>query len=85
MGRVTAEAADAQAVFAGLARHHGPGHLTRAVLEGVAFNLYTGLLAFAVNGTAIEAVVGGTANRHLRQFHVIARFSRRLTSQTPRS
>ena len=44
----------ARAVFAGLGRHHGPAHLTRAVLEGVAFNLYTGLLAFVENGTAIE-------------------------------
>ncbi len=35
----------ARAVFAGLARHHGPAHLTRAVLEGVAFNLFTGLRA----------------------------------------
>jgi len=57
----------ARAVFAGLARHHGPAHLTRAVLEGVAFNLYTGLLAFVENGTPIEAVdaIGGAANSRL--------------------
>jgi xylulokinase len=57
----------ARAVFAGLSRHHGPAHLTRAVLEGVAFNLYTGLLAFVENGTAIEAVdaIGGAANSSL--------------------
>ena len=57
----------ARAVFAGLARHHGPAHLTRAVLEGVAFNLYTGLLAFAENGTNIEGVdaIGGAANSSL--------------------
>jgi xylulokinase len=57
----------ARAVFAGLGRHHGPAHLTRAVLEGVAFNLYTGLLAFVENGTAIEAVdaIGGAANSPL--------------------
>jgi xylulokinase len=57
----------ARAVFAGLSRHHGPAHLTRAVLEGVAFNLYTGLLAFVENGTAIEAVdaIGGAANSPL--------------------
>jgi xylulokinase len=57
----------ARAVFAGLARHHGPSHLTRAVLEGVAFNLYTGLLAFVENGTPIEAVdaIGGAANSRL--------------------
>ena len=57
----------ARAVFAGLGRHHGPPHLTRAVLEGVAFNLYTGLLAFVENGTPIEAVdaIGGAANSRL--------------------
>jgi xylulokinase len=57
----------ARAVFAGLGRHHGPAHLTRAVLEGVAFNLYTGLLAFVENGTSIEAVdaIGGAANSRL--------------------
>lgn len=57
----------ARAVFAGLARHHGPAHLTRAVLEGIAFNLYTGLLAFTENGTAITAVdaIGGAANSPL--------------------
>ncbi|SDT35247.1 xylulokinase [Friedmanniella luteola] len=57
----------ARAVFAGLGRHHGPAHLTRAVLEGVAFNLYTGLLAFVENGTPITAVdaIGGAANAQL--------------------
>ena len=57
----------ARAVFAGLARHHGPAHLTRAVLEGIAFNLRTGLLAFVENGTPIEAVdaIGGAANSSL--------------------
>jgi xylulokinase len=57
----------ARAVFAGLGRHHGPAHLTRAVLEGVAFNLYTGLLAFVENGRAIDAVdaIGGAANSPL--------------------
>ena len=54
----------ARAVFAGLARHHGPEHLTRAVVEGVAFNLYTGLLAFMENGARIDAIdaIGGAAN-----------------------
>jgi len=57
----------ARAVFAGLARHHGPEHLTRAVVEGVGFNLYTGLLAFnqnSVDGTRIERIdaIGGAAN-----------------------
>ena len=57
----------ARAVFAGLGRHHGPAHLTRAVLEGVAFNLYTGLLAFVEDGTVIDAVdaIGGAANSAL--------------------
>ena len=57
----------ARAVFAGLGRHHGPAHLTRAVLEGVAFNLYTGLLALVENGTPIDAVdaIGGAANSSL--------------------
>lgn len=54
----------ARAVFAGLARHHGPEHLTRAVVEGVAMNLFTGLLAFTENGARIDAVdaIGGAAN-----------------------
>ena len=54
-------------MFAGLAKHHGPAHLTRAVLEGVAFNLYTGLRAFVENGTPVEAVdaIGGAANSDL--------------------
>lgn len=57
----------ARAVFAGLGRHHGPAHLTRAVLEGVAFNLCTGLQAFVENGTRIDAVdaIGGAANSRL--------------------
>ncbi|WP_028938449.1 xylulokinase [Pseudonocardia spinosispora] len=54
----------ARAVFAGLARHHGPAHLSRAVLEGVGFNLYTGLLAFEENGASISSIdaIGGAAN-----------------------
>jgi xylulokinase len=57
----------ARAVFAGLARHHGPAHLTRAVLEGVAFNLFTGLRALTENGIDIVAVdaIGGAANSAL--------------------
>ena len=57
----------ARAVFAGIARHHGPAHLTRAVLEGVAFNLYTGLQAITENGIDIAAVdaIGGAANSEL--------------------
>jgi xylulokinase len=54
----------ARAVFAGLGRHHGPEHLARAVVEGVAFNLYTGLLAFVENGATIDRMdaIGGAAN-----------------------
>jgi xylulokinase len=57
----------ARAVFAGLGRHHGPAHLTRAVLEGIAFNLYTCVLAFVENGTSIAAVdaIGGAARSDL--------------------
>ncbi len=53
----------ARAVFAGLARHHGPDHLTRAVVEGVAFNLRTGMLALVENGAVIDHVdaIGGAA------------------------
>jgi xylulokinase len=54
----------ARAVFAGLDRHHGPEHLARAVVEGVAFNLYSCLQAFTENGTQIDHVdaIGGAAN-----------------------
>ena len=54
----------ARAVFAGLARHHGRAHVARAVVEGVAFNLYTGLRAFMDNGATIDSVdaIGGAAN-----------------------
>jgi len=54
----------ARGVFAGLARHHGREHLVRAVLEGVAFNLFTGLRAFVENGASIESIdaIGGAAN-----------------------
>lgn len=54
----------ARAAFIGLQMHHGRAAMTRAVLEGVAFNLRTGLLAFAENGrpaTGID-VIGGAAN-----------------------
>ncbi|WP_344872625.1 FGGY-family carbohydrate kinase [Nonomuraea antimicrobica] len=53
----------ARAAFIGLARHHERAHLARAVVEGVAMNLLTGLRAFTGNGTAIERIdaVGGAA------------------------
>ncbi|HVT67108.1 MAG TPA: xylulokinase [Trebonia sp.] len=57
----------ARAVFAGLCRHHGPEHMARAVVEGVAFNLYSGLRAFLDNGADIRQVdvIGGGANSPL--------------------
>jgi hypothetical protein len=53
----------ARGAFVGLARHHGRGHLARAVMEGVAMNLYTGLAAFEEMGAAIDTVdaIGGGA------------------------
>jgi xylulokinase len=55
--------AAAAGTFAGLQRHHGAGHLVRAVLEGVAFNLRTCIEAFTENGIAVDAVdvIGGGA------------------------
>jgi xylulokinase len=55
--------AHVRAVFVGLSRHHGPAHLARAVLEGVAFNLYGTLQALGQTVRQIEAVeaVGGGA------------------------
>ncbi len=55
----------ARGTFVGLSRHHGPPHLARAVLEGVAFSLYSILLSLRdVSGPdgaieAIEAIGGG--------------------------
>jgi len=49
--------------FVGLQRYHGQGHLVRAVLEGVAFNLRTCMDAFVGGGIAIEQIdaIGGGA------------------------
>jgi len=54
----------ARAAFVGLLMHHDRGNMTRAVLEGVAFNLFTGLNAFTENGRDITAidVIGGAAH-----------------------
>ncbi|MCU1424242.1 MAG: xylB [Microbacteriaceae bacterium] len=54
---------DARAAFVGVSRHHGAGHLTRAVLEGVAFNLSTCVDAFRQSGAVIDRVdaIGGGA------------------------
>lgn len=53
----------AKGAFVGLSRHHGPEHLTRAVLEGVAFNLATCVNAFRASGAQIDRVdaIGGGA------------------------
>lgn len=63
----------ARAAFVGLARHHGPDNLVRAVVEGVAFNLRTGLAAFAEAGINISRVdaIGGAA-RSLDVLQVLA-------------
>ncbi|WP_256843004.1 xylulokinase [Ornithinimicrobium cryptoxanthini] len=55
--------ANAAGTFAGLQRHHGPAHLVRAVLEGVAFNLRTCMGAFTDSGIALDRidVIGGGA------------------------
>lgn len=57
----------ARAAFVGLLMHHDRGNLTRAVLEGVAFNLYTGLRAFTEAGLEVTAVdaIGGAAHAEL--------------------
>lgn len=54
---------DARGAFVGISRHHGPAHLTRAVLEGVAFNLGTCVDAFRQSGAVIDRVdaIGGGA------------------------
>lgn len=55
----------ARGAFVGLGRHHGPDHLTRAVLEGVAFNLATCVNAFSEHGRpldSIDAIGGGAAS-----------------------
>jgi len=57
--------ASARGAFLGLARHHGPAELTRAVLEGVAFNLATCVAAFREAGVPVEridAIGGGAAS-----------------------
>ena len=57
----------ARAAFLGLQRHHGRGDMVRAVLEGVAFNLRSGLLAFTENGIDISGIdaIGGAAKSPL--------------------
>ena len=54
---------DASGAFIGLGKHHNRGHMVRAVLEGVAFNLLTCINAFSENGTEVKTVdvIGGGA------------------------
>lgn len=55
----------ARAAFVGISRHHGTPHLTKAVLEGVAFNLATCVHAFREMGVPvrrIDAIGGGAAS-----------------------
>jgi xylulokinase len=56
---------DARGTFVGLSRHHGPAELTRAVLEGVGFNLLTCIGAFrrlGVDVSCVDAVGGGAGS-----------------------
>lgn len=55
----------ARGAFVGMAMHHERAHMTRAVLEGVAFNLAECLEAYAASGyefDRIDAVGGGAAS-----------------------
>lgn len=53
----------ARGAFVGIGRHHTRAHLTRAVLEGVAYNLLTCIQAFRESGATIDRIdaVGGGA------------------------
>jgi xylulokinase len=56
---------DASGAFLGIGRHHGRAAMTRAVLEGVAFNLLTCIQAFRESGAVvdrIDAIGGGAAS-----------------------
>ena len=57
----------ARAAFVGVRMDHGRAEMTRAVLEGIAFNLHTGLVAFTENGVEVDGVaaIGGAANASL--------------------
>ena len=54
---------DAAGAFIGISRHHGRAQMTRAVLEGVAFNLFTCLQAFRESGKVVDRIdaIGGGA------------------------
>lgn len=58
---------DARGAFIGLTVNHSLSHMTRAVLEGVAFNLKTILDAFRVNGADVKEIrlIGGGAKSNV--------------------
>ncbi|WP_241489319.1 xylulokinase [Leucobacter celer] len=58
---------NARAVFAGLKMPHDRGNMVRAVIEGVAYNLRTGLVAFAEAGHEFDRIdaIGGAAKSPL--------------------
>ena len=55
---------NARGAFVGISRHHTRGNLVRAVIEGIAFNLLSGIRAFTANGADIPEIdaIGGAAN-----------------------
>ncbi|RWZ68239.1 xylulokinase [Labedella populi] len=55
---------DAAGAFVGLNRHHTRASMTRAVLEGVAFNLLTCIDAFRESGATVDRIdaIGGGAS-----------------------
>lgn len=57
----------ASGVFLGLRLHHGPGHLARAVMEGVTFALADCLALVAEPGTAVIASGGATQSAVWKQ------------------
>lgn len=59
----------ARAAFVGLQMTHDRAAMVRAVVEGVAFNLATGLVAFAEGGVEVESMdaIGGAAKSPLVQ------------------
>jgi xylulokinase len=52
---------DARGGFVGLSLHHGPGHLARAIIEGIAYQLLWALEYAEAFGTRVEEVrvIGG--------------------------
>jgi len=55
---------NAHAAFVGLTARHSSAHLTRAVLEGVAFSLRDSLEIFKANGATVESIrLGGGGAR----------------------